>query len=257
MGPQYNSGYTVVEVMLFLAISAVLFTTILIGTGSTLQSTRFSDSSRSVHAFVQKQYDDILNGLNIRPSQEACNGGVVDPAPPTSQPAGTSNCLLLGKLIIFQANVSNLQTYLIVGSEPASPNYNQSDESLIYAFQPRVAASGLENYSIPWQATLYGSKRTSDNLAVDALALIRSPRSTRIVTYTYKRPAGNYNLYDLLNPADSADANNFNSATNISNFCLRSANDANATSRVMLLGGEGQNALRLSFTNATGDCNGL
>src|SRR3982751_6935386 len=97
-------GFTVVEVTLFLAITGLLFLIAITGTSNTIRSVRFSDSGRSVNAFVQQQYDDIINGLNNRTGAEACAGGVVSAG---SEPAGTSSCLLLGKLVVFQINSHN------------------------------------------------------------------------------------------------------------------------------------------------------
>jgi len=252
------AGYTIVEVSLFLAISGLLVLVVLIGTGTTLQATRFTDSARSLSAYVQKQYDDLLNGVNTRTGSEACTAGVVSANPPTGQPAGTSTCLLLGKLVTLKQNSSTLQSYNIVGTEPANPDFNESDQQLIYDYQPTAVTNvGVDTFPIPWGATISGSKRLSDNKAVDAIALIRSPRSTNIITYVYKEPVGGYNLASLINPLLPADANNFNSTSNASNFCLQSADTFSVLAKIILAGGQGQDAIALSFNAVTGDCNGL
>jgi len=252
-----SAGYTIVEVMLFLAISALLLTIVFLGTGNSLYATRFSDSARSLQSFLQKQYDDIQNGFNDRSNQESCSAGIVNPSPPTGQQGGASDCLLLGKLITLKPGTSVLHVYDIVGTEPASPNYNESDAALIHDYQPTIVTNtDVSTFSIPWQAAVSGSKRSADSTAVDAIALIESPRSSNILTYVYKEPAGSYNLTSLVDPGNIADTNNFNSTTNTSNFCIQSADPLASQAKVVLTGGQGQDVIQLSFTISAGDCNG-
>lgn len=247
-----QSGYTIVEVTLFLAVSSLLVLIAILGTGNTIRASRFTDSSRSMHAFVQKKYDDILNGVNTRLGQERCNAGSVDTG--GSQAPGTSNCLLLGKLITIEPGQSTLQAFDIVGTEPTLPDYNKADEALIYDFRPTVVRTvGVDTYQIPWQAQITGSKRLVDSRAVDAFAMIRSPKSTRIVSYTYKEPGSSYNLYSLINPATPANANNISKPTN---FCLQSADGFGVQSKLVITNGQGQAAIQLDFNATAGDCDG-
>lgn len=252
MGPQRSEGYTIIEVSLFLGISALLLAVALVGTGLSIRTTRFTDSTRSLHAYVQQQYDELLNGVNSRFGNEACNSGTINTG--ASQTPGTSNCLFMGKLLVFPQNSTAVTTYSIIGVEPASPDYSQSDEQLIYNFTPTIVRSvGVENYDIPWRASISGSKRTIDGRAVDALALIRSPRSTRIVSYVYKEPGGSYALAPLINPGVAGNANNISKAAN---FCVSSADGLGSPSKIMISGGQGQDAISVAFDALTGDCNG-
>lgn len=253
MAQKRSEGYTIIEVSLFLGISALLLAVALVGTGLSIRTTRFTDSTRSIHAYIQQQYDNLLNGVNSRFGTEACASGTVSTG--TSQTPGTSNCLFLGKLMVFTRNSSNVVTYNIIGTEPASVDYSQSDERLIYNFTPTIVRNvGVETYNIPWMATISGSKRTIDSQGVDAYAIIRSPRSTRIVSYTYKEPAtAGYALAPLINPSVGANANNISQPAN---FCLSSADGLGQPSKLMITGGQGQDAIGVSFDAATGDCNG-
>ncbi len=252
MGAKRSEGYTIVEISLFLGISALLLVVAMVGTGLSIRTTRFTDTTRSLHAYVQQQYDDLLNGVNSRSGAEACNAGVIDTG--TSQTPGTSNCLIMGKLIVFQQNSSDLTTYDIIGTEPANVDYTKSDEQLIYDFTPTIVRTvGVATYNIPWTATISGSKRPIDGKAVDAFALIRSPRSTRIVSYVYKEPAGSYALAPLINPLTPGDANNISKPAS---FCVKSADGLGSPSKITISGGQGQDAIGVSFDAVTGDCNG-
>jgi hypothetical protein len=252
MGAKRSEGYTIIEVSLFLGISALLLTVALVGTGLSIRTTRFTDTTRSLHAYVQQQYDDLLNGVNSRFGSEACNAGVIDTG--TAQTPGTSNCLFMGKLLVFTKNSSNVVTYNIIGTEPSNADYTKPDEQLIFDFTPTIVRSvGVETYNIPWTATISGSNRPVDNKGVDAFALIRSPRSTRIVSYTYKEPGGTYALAPLINPLTPGDVNNISKPAS---FCVKSADGLGTPSKITITGGQGQDAIGVSFDTVAGDCNG-
>jgi len=252
MGAQRSEGYTIIEVSLFLGISALLLTIALVGTGLSIRTTRFTDSTRSLHAYVQQQYDDLLNGVNSRFGAESCNSGVIDTATP--QTPGTSNCLYMGKLIVLKQGSSDITTYNIIGTEPANADYTKPDEQLIFDFTPTIIRNvGVETYNIPWTANISGSKRPVDGKAVDAFALIRSPRSTRIVSYVYKEPVGSYSLAPLINPSTPGDVNNISQPAS---FCLSSADGLSQPSKITVTGGQGQDAIGVSFDAVAGDCNG-
>lgn len=245
-----QSGYTVIEVTLFLAISGLLFLIAVIGTGNTIRAVRFSDSGRALHAFVQKKYDDIINGVNPREGNEACNAGNVSTG--SNQTPGTSNCLLMGKLLVFEQGSYQLNTYNIIGTEPAQVDLGKSDEDLVVDFAPKVVTNvGVADYDVPWEAAFSGFKRLSDNQATNALALIRSPRSTRILSYTYKTAPNSVdsNLLPIV-----GNTNNLGKTTN---FCIKNADGFGPPAMLVATGGSNQSAMQLVFDATDGDCNGI
>jgi len=247
-----QAGYTIIELSLFLGISALLFTIAIFATGSTIRSARFTDSGRSLEAFVQKQYDNILNGVNPRPNNLVCNSGVVSAG---SQTPGTSNCLLVGKLLLFQTNSYAVTAYDIVATDPGiNVNFSKTDEQLIADdYQPQVVTSAnVLPYSISWQAPIIGMKRMSDNLATNALALIRSPRSQRILSYTYKEGATPTTGL-LLSVVGSPSTNSGKTV----NYCIASADGFGAPAKLEITGASNQTAARIVFDAASGDCNGI
>lgn len=242
-----QAGYTIVEVTLFLAISGLLFLIAVLGTGATIRSVRFTDSGRTLAAFVQKQYDDIISGVNPRGNDVTCTTGVVSPG---TQTPGTSNCLLIGKLLVIPEGQSRLSVYDVLGTQPANVNFSLPDSQLITQFQPTlVLTSGVFVYDIPWQAQVVGSKRLSDDQAVDGLLLIRSPSSSRIVSYTYK----------VTSPLDAnlstvvADPANITKPTN---FCIRNADGLGPPAVIAVSGGATQAAVGVVFDRTMGDCDG-
>ncbi|HKX72747.1 MAG TPA: hypothetical protein VJM32_01895 [Candidatus Saccharimonadales bacterium] len=251
-GVKRQRGFTVIEVTLFLGITGLLFMIALLGTGGTIRSVRFSDSGRSLNAEIQRQYDEIINGLNTRSGTETCNAGVVSPG---TQAPGTSSCLMMGRLITFQLNSPDLTIYNVVGTIPAgSVDYTQSDTDLITAFRPQaVTNTGTRTYTIPWQANISGTKRLSDNQGVTGLLLVRSPKSSRIVSYTYK-PTTPTPAADLT-PVVSAAANIGQTA----NFCIKNADNLGLPAKIVVSEAPTQQAVQVTFDADSGgnECNGI
>lgn len=244
-----QAGFTIVEISLFMAITGLLFMIAIAGTSNAIRSFRFTDSSRSLEAFVQKQYDDIINGLNNRSNTVSCSGGTIDTS--ASQNVGTSNCLLIGKLLVFRTNDPNVTVYNVIGTEPAGVNYNQSDDALITAFQPRtVLSTAVTTFTIPWGAKPTGFKRLGDNVATNGLLLLRSPKSSRIVSYTFAVPV---TVPTDLTPTVSNAANR----SRATNFCIKSYDGLGLPARLAISGGATQSAASMIFNAADTDCNGV
>ena len=242
------AGFTIVEITLFMGITGLLFLIALAGTGNTIRSFRFTDSGRSLESFVQKQYDDIINGYNNRSSSVSCNSGTIDTS--AGQAVGSSNCLLMGKLLVFRQGSSDVTVYNVVGSEPANVNYSLSDGALITAFQPTtVTATATTTYTIPWGAQMSGFKR-SDGEATNALLLVRSPKAARIVNYTFEVPAAvPTSLTSVV-----GDANTTNKSTNL---CMKSADNLGQPAKLNVNGGATQQAVSITFNAVDTECNGV
>lgn len=250
-----QGGYTVIEVALFMAITGLLFLIVIFGTGSTIRNMRFTDSGRSLAAFVQRQYDDIINGLNTRPGLETCSGGVVTTG--SNQTPGTSNCLLMGKLMTFTVGSGTIGVYNIIGTEPPGVDFAQTDQALVTAFAPSIVTNtGTTTFDIPWGATLSGTKRTADNKAVTGLLLVRSPKSSRIISYSYVLPA---TITSSLTDAGGAPVvSNAANVGKINNFCIKNADGLGLPAKLVVDDRQTQNAVQIVFDADTSgsECNG-
>lgn len=251
MDVRAQRGFTVIEAILFLGISGLLFLIALLGTGNVIRAVRFTDSGRSLNAYVQRQYDDIINGLNTRLGNETCTAGSVSTG--SNQTPGTSNCLLMGKLLVFTINSPTIRLYDVVGTEPANVDYGKTDAQLIIDFKPQaITNSGVATYNIPWQAYISGTKRLSDSQAVTGLLLVRSPKSSRIVSYTYK--VGGTVVANLTGVVSLA-ANQGQKT----NFCIKNADNFGNAAKLEVSNAPTQQAVQVIFDADTGgnECNGI
>lgn len=250
MAGSRRAGFTIVEISLFLGLTGLLFLIAILGTGNAIRTFRFTDSGRSLETFAQKQYDDIVNGLNSRSDTVSCSGGVIDTS--ASQTVGSSDCLQMGKLLVFSLNDPTVTIYPVIGTEPANINYSLSDDSLITAFSPKtVTTTAVSSYTIPWGAKPSGFKRTTDNQATNAVLLIRSPKSSRVVSYTFKvTPAAPPS--DLTSTVAAA-ANR----AKVTNLCIKSADGLGSPAKLVISGGASQSAASVVFNSVDTECNGV
>lgn len=235
-----NGGFTVIEVTIFLAITSMLLLIALGGTGVALRNIRFTDSTRNVHGYFQKQYDDILNGVNARTNDFACKDGVIDDS--SSNEAGASSCLYLGKLLDIQNDSTTITAYHVIGTDDAGSN-----TAPVQAYEPTIVTSSADAYTIPWLAVVTGTKR-QDGQAVNSVLLIRSPSTGEVSMYTFKRSPGATDLKSYLT------ASNTRKSTNV---CLQSADKLGGLAMVTLSGASGQDAISLSHDITPDKCDGV
>jgi type II secretory pathway pseudopilin PulG len=187
MGTTYKSGFTILETMLFLAITGVLIVSLLVGTGASLNIQRYRDSVTTLKSYLQSAYSDLTNVRNDRDNSWTCDSnGKITQNVTTTEERGQSNCVLIGRYItivdgtITAMSVSGYPTTTVTGTdvEVVKNGYNLNVSSIdkevsILEWGTKIAwpISGAE-------AQAAGSARSL------AILLIRSPVSGTIYTFT-------------------------------------------------------------------------
>lgn len=177
-------GFTIIEVTIFLAITALMITIALAGTGNSINAARFTDSMRSFESFMQRQFDETLNGVNTRPATVTCTNGIINTSV-SSNPGQSNSCLLLGKYVHFIDGGSSVRVYPIVGTDPGHLDATDGDAAAIIKAKPHIVQGfNTEEFDIPWEAQVHGSRR-SDGKSINSIAMIRSPRSANVYSYSF------------------------------------------------------------------------
>ena len=233
-----NSGFTVVELTIFIAISGLLLVVALAGVGATTSSTRFNDGVRSLETFLQSEYADTINGVNPRSSTDDCFGGT------GSQP-GASTCLLLGRVIEFDTGADSVKSYVVTGTVPASPPpAGTTDANIIRYYTPRKTMVNVEDFLIPW-GTLVSAMRQSAGGNANSIAFIRSPESGQVIAYIFFNvtSAGDN---DLPLPIMAGGINSLNQNTSYRQayICLQSPFITGQRAVIAIAGGQGQDLIK-------------
>lgn len=180
----------------------------MIGSGNLARQARFSDSINSFHSTLQRQYEEVANGVNTRQgSQAGCAGG----AP---QQPGTDSCILLGKVVSFSQNGGRSIRVRYVTDDP-TPAYTATGTLLdqIRLARPQASDTGMTTYDLAWGAEFQTAYRksgvtTGDPLAgikpgspgyayISNVAFLRSPNGSQIVPYYF------YSASDAVNAVNT------------------------------------------------------
>ena len=190
-------GFTLIEVSLFLAVTALLFVGVTIGTQNSINQQRYSEAVNGFADFIKNVYSQVSN--------------------PQSNGKGNSDKAIYGKLISIgesevmgsgdkepgeRANTDNqIFTYDIIGDIDANYSGASLQESLkelgatVVGVSGEIKPTGMsavsfgaigveENYIPKWQSTIEST--AAGTRAKAEIAIIRHPRSGTINTIVWK-----------------------------------------------------------------------
>ncbi len=190
MGDRASSGFTIIEVILFLAVTGALIAGMMVATSMTLGTQRYRDATESFKALVQEQYAGITSVQNSRSHSLTCDsqanvisGDVL---------RGQSDCVLMGKYMIIRGG--NVTIYPVLGyGDISSLSTNDitsfRNDFAINIDKANVVQKKLEwNTQISWTTTRtttspedYNTPRTNRSIAI---LFLRAPSSGQVYTFT-------------------------------------------------------------------------
>lgn len=221
MADTKTAGFTLIELMLFLALTGLFMLIAFAGISGRSGNVQFSDSMRSLGNFLQRQYNDTLNGVNSR-GVLACSydGSGFSTTAGTSQP-GQSNCTVIGRAVVFSDDSATADVYLVVGrfltqATNVSANYldpSLSDLALIQRADPTVLRDTLnQTYELEWGSTFQSSGSNANTVV-----FLRSPRSSSVYPLSFST--------NWTQPNQSLGVNDLTASAN---YCFLGANGQDA-----------------------------
>lgn len=221
-------GFTLIELMLFLAITGMILIGVLGGTYSNIATQRYNDSVRSFAEFLRQVYSEVISPESLGTSD------------PDNQAVGSSNDqAIYGKIIVFgledEAATDRIYTATVVGdvTPPTTSNGFIADLSaanvrLFCGTDDNAFASTVASYTMLWDAQI---RNTSLDQFKGTVIIARSPTSGTIHTAFTQ---DTFNIRDYCQPGSNSASNNFTSAlqdapgnfttTSDVNFCVLSDN---------------------------------
>ena len=172
-----KSGFTLLEVALFLAITSLLALIAFAGLGPRLRNVRFTDAVRTLDSSTQKQLSDFQDGVNNRAATSKCvaPGGVPSLTNSgTGQNSGTSeDCILNGKVALFEK--TKVTYYPVVSARKStsscSPNPTYGD---LFCYNPTVVG-----FSSVKQTVDYSNGAVLKGSGTAALLYLQDPNGTQ------------------------------------------------------------------------------
>lgn len=182
-------GFTIIETMLFLAVTGLLLTGVLVGSASAIGRQRYRDSANDLHSFFQEQYSSVLNTSNQNLSV-ACSGGIANtnPDPASASSRGQTDCVLLGKMIFTSSpsstkiTVQDLYGYITDPEKASESNEVKVFQNSDSGYGIKVLNGSQKDYQVNWGVKV----STGDPASAFTLVIVRSPNSGNIQTF-FKR----------------------------------------------------------------------
>lgn len=177
-----ESGFTIIETSLVLAVTGLVIAVVLAGIGNALSHQRYLDAVNQTVDFFRGQYTHTTNTLNNRADDERCDSsGVSTAGVPMS--VGASDCLLLGN-VIRSSNGVDMQVYKVLALHDPSDDAGidvLNDIDILNASQ-LSQGDQTDSFKIDWGARLI-TPSTGDS-AKFTVMVVRTPVSGTIRTYT-------------------------------------------------------------------------
>lgn len=124
-----QKGYTLVEVMLFLAISGALFTISVIGMGGQQNRLRFKQSMEDIEFRIRNTLDNVDQGYNAKQNNDT--NYTCDAAGAINAGSGTARCVFVGREI----NMCNSTMYVASRVAPyVKANYTDANSTIASTF---------------------------------------------------------------------------------------------------------------------------
>lgn len=98
-------GFTIIEVVLFLAISSVLAIGLMVGTSYAVQRQQYRDSVQSYANFLRDQYARVVSVQNDESTAQDC------PLVTVSVPRGQSDCVIVGRYLVTDDSGDRYDTH--------------------------------------------------------------------------------------------------------------------------------------------------
>lgn len=185
MAMRSERGFTVIEVMLFLAITGGLFAMLMLGVSNGVTQQRYLDSVRSYKSVVQGEYSEVVNTRNDKQPASCVNDGSINlDGTSRDETRGTSKCVLLGRAVRVVDDGKSLLVSSITGYD--NPNAGRpstlTDTSLLTDyFHAKLARFDEEKRELDWGSQLVTASATGGHASSKAVILIMKSPATGLV----------------------------------------------------------------------------
>lgn len=200
MSATHKSGFTIIETMLFLAVTGVLVVAILAGTGTSINIQRYHDSVSTFKADLEQQYADVSSVRNeVRAADVSCDTNAVINTSGTTLPRGQSDCIVLGRYLTIDDTDITVST--VIGNNPAALASYATDIKELQDYKLSLLPTSTETSQLEWGARIawpasgVGAKAPTMPRQI-ALLILRSPTSG--MTYTFSSNSVATPLHDVI-----------------------------------------------------------
>lgn len=147
-----QAGYTIIEVMIVLVVTAALFTSAVVLINGRQQRTQFDQSIREVRSQIQQVINEVSNGFYPDFTNFTCTAtGSGPPAFAASSGGQGTNegCIFLGKAIQFGVEGTDPEQFRVINIAGRQKSTAGNEVSSLAQAQPRaIALDGSSNVTV-------------------------------------------------------------------------------------------------------------
>jgi type II secretory pathway pseudopilin PulG len=188
MGTLNTRGFTIIETMLFLAISGVLIVAMIAGTGASINIQRYRDATETFKSLLQNQYGALTSVENDRTNNWSCSS-LAASEDGGNEARGQSDCVLLGRLLtVVDSDISiyNVLGRPLTNSGPASDDIAELSNNYVL----NISTVSKDTQVMEWGTHIAWNRLDPPNPARThttprelSMLFIRSPSSGQIYTF--------------------------------------------------------------------------
>lgn len=178
-------GYTLVEVVMYLAITGLVMVTLLAGTGTALNQRRYQDATNSLMGYVQDQYNLTSNINSSRDVTDTCSGNTVHVDPTNTVKRGMSTCTIVGRMLwsFSDADGAGIKVRQVVATEDAATlPLGPTDSDVKVLHDAKLVLALQEDIYRPEWGTRLVKPGTSESEEFSIL-IVRVPTTGVVHTY--------------------------------------------------------------------------
>lgn len=199
MSKNISPGFTIIESMLFLAITGLLIAGMVVGVGSSIAIQRYRDSVTTLKAFLQTQYSEINNVSNTRDNTWSCDTATATTSQSgtgSAEAVGQSDCVVLGRYIEIRGDTQSVG--VVTGFDNPTPNTGTDVNILKTGYTLGVSTTEQSISTMEWGTEITWPISGTGSTATESVGgttpraigilIIRSPDSGLVYTFTIDNP---------------------------------------------------------------------
>lgn len=170
MKMRQNTGFTLIEVMIVVAISAMLATIIVIGQGAFMDRSRFNDAMDTLHSRLNQTRREVYAVVNGNTGFD-CDGN-------NSEVGTDTDCVLFGKAVQFNPDDTQVTTRTLVANLEGTDFTDQDISSVEEVTQ-------MQNQSdLKWGMEFRGGELIDSSQPVDTIVMARNFQTGDLELYS-------------------------------------------------------------------------
>ena len=169
---KHSAGFTIIEVILFLAVTGALTISIFATSTVGINNQRYIDAINTFKATVQEEFTNTTQVGNSRANNVEC-----PLRPGIDPPVGASDCVVMGRLMTVDGD-GNISRSNIIGVEPDTPSGSLSDTVNIRSYTPTIDDGQKQTDKMNWGTFVRGGPIS--------IVIFRSPTSGNVLSFVHK-----------------------------------------------------------------------